>query len=157
MNEYLDNKLRPIDLDSTEYGCTMLHLVLGTAVVDDKAMDLIAPAVDTLISHGADLDARDANGMRPLHYCALTNNIKAASLLLDERLKNRKADILSVDDKGRTALNSLAEALTPNIDLAMLLISEKAKIGRNTTLTRAKNQQQRIVRELISNYNCYFN
>lgn len=134
----------------------MLHLVLGTAVVDDEAMDLIAPAVETLISHGADLNAKDANGVRPLHYCALTNNIKAATLLLDKKLKSRKADILSVDSKGQTALNSLAEAPTPDLNLAALLIGKKAKIGKNTSLTPGKNDQQRKVRELILKYKCYF-
>jgi len=156
MNEYLDNELKPIDLDSTKYGCTMLHLVLGTAVVNDEAMDLIAPAVETLILHGADLNAKDANGVRPLHYCALTNNIKAAELLLDKKLKSEKADILDVDSKGQTALNYLAEAPTPDINLAVLLIRKKAKIGRNTMLTQGKNDQQRKVRELIFKYKCYF-
>lgn len=137
-NKYLNDTLTPIDLDSKIYGCTVLHIALGTAVVDNKTMNHIAAVVETLILHGADLNAEDDNHMRPLHYCALTNNVKAADPPLDESLKGQKADILAVHSKGQTALNLLAEALTPDTKFARLLIEKGAKIRRNA-LTPEKN------------------
>lgn len=49
------------------YGCSPLHLALRYQSTDDTSRLKI---VDRLIENGADVDAEDAHGKRPLHIAA---------------------------------------------------------------------------------------
>lgn len=143
----------PIDLTSpASDGSNMLHLTLGTAVVDSDKKQLIAGAVSLLCSSGADVNARDRYGARPLHYCATTMNREAAEILL-----KHKAKINCTDAEGHTALNYLAEDTDPDVELVKFLITKRGKLGKKARigpLPPRPSSQQEAVRRLLAVYKC---
>jgi ankyrin repeat protein len=152
MKRFLDTE--PIDLTSSASdGSNMLHLALGTAVVHDSdKQHLISNAVSMLCAAGADVNARDSDGARPIHYCATTMNREAAEILL-----HHKAKINYTDSRGHTALNYLAEDDVPDVELVKFLIIKRGKLGKNArlrSLPRNANSRRLAVRKLLEVNGC---
>ena len=64
----------------------------------------------TLIAHGADVNAKAANNLRPLHTAAARGNLESATLLLDHG-----ADINATSSDGKTALAYAEERKHPEM------------------------------------------
>jgi ankyrin repeat protein len=88
-------------------GMTPLHL--GSNLHDDVNM------TRSLISHGADVAARDAQGRSPLHYAARQGLTRIVHALL-----KRGAKVHALDRDGRTALHCAAQSYDPST-LTLLL------------------------------------
>ncbi|KAF2650682.1 ankyrin [Lophiostoma macrostomum CBS 122681] len=72
MVRYRDCKMEPFSRDLSNL--TPLHFAAGCARVD---------AVQMLVAHGADVDARDFHGNTPLHLAAVSGAVSVFSALVD--------------------------------------------------------------------------
>lgn len=83
--------------------------------------------VDLLLSHGADVDARSANGLgnTPLH-AALAGGHRATA----ERLVERRADVNAVEEGGYTPLHQAADL--GDVELVRMLLARGARIEAKT-------------------------
>jgi len=70
-----------------------------------------------LCDRGADIEARDYGGWRPLHYAAIYGHIS----IVKELIEVRNADINARTDSGRTALRMLR--VNGNADFDAFLVS----------------------------------
>lgn len=85
----------------TPYGDTLLHLTLRRTSLDRRASRV--GVVELLVSHGADVNARNRRAVTPLMEAADTGDFKASEFLL-----KHLASINQGDDEGRTALSLAA-------------------------------------------------
>lgn len=126
----------------------MLHLALGDGKVntDKNKMALVTKIVRLLCERGANVDAADHSGLRPIHYCAKTMNLPAAKYLLE-----KKAEVNAADSAGRTALYYMAVDGHPSVKLAETLVQKGGKLGtkRPDSLKRKASDNQRKVRALL--------
>lgn len=129
-------------------GRGVLHLALGDGKVntDKNKMALVTKVVRLLCERGADVNAADNSGLRPIHYCAKTMNLSAAKYLLEN-----KAEVNAADSAGHTALYLVAVDGHPSFELAETLIQKGGKLGkkRPNPLTRKASESQRKVRTLV--------
>ena len=79
------------------------------------------PLAQMLVASGADLEARSAQGWRPLHWAALMRDERSAKMLL-----SAGADLEAKDAYGNTPMDVSAAAGAANADLCM---SFSKKIG----------------------------
>jgi ankyrin repeat protein len=109
---------------------------------------LISSIVRLLCEHGADVNAVDYFGLRPIHLCAVTMNLEAAEYLLQEH----KAQINALDFKDRTALYYVATNANPNPMFAKMLIERGGKLGKEKLkpLPREMTTIQRRVRDMVA-------
>jgi ankyrin repeat protein len=70
-----------------------------TCLAEVRSADALSCCVDLLCRAGADVEAVDGDGYRPLHLAAERGNTKYAQLLLD-----RGADVDAIDRRGCTPL-----------------------------------------------------
>lgn len=77
---------------------------------------------DILLAYGADVNARDAFSMSPLHYAARSGNIEVAKVLL-----NHKADVNARENYNSTPLH--IAAWNGNTEFARLLIGKGANVN----------------------------
>jgi ankyrin repeat protein len=138
------------DINATDdHGRGVLHLALGSGKVntDKSKMTNITNTVRLLSSHGADVNAPDRSGLRPIHCCAQTINFEAAKCLLE-----RGARINERDLKERTALNYTAMDSHPDVAFVNMLVSKGAKLGsaKLLKLPPRSNESQRKVRQLVT-------
>ncbi|KAN0085426.1 Ankyrin repeat-containing domain protein, partial [Elaphomyces granulatus] len=75
-------------------------------------MALVTKIVRLLCERGADVNAADNSGFRPIHYCARTMNLSAAKYLLEN-----KAEVNAADSAGHTALYYMAIDGHPSFEL----------------------------------------
>src|SRR5262245_7475822 len=109
---------------------TPLHEVcvtVGGTVEDAKNRRAVA---ELLLAVRADINAKNKEGVTPLHLAAYHGNKDMVELLL-----SHKADVKAVDRKGRTPLHwairprSLAEEVQNPSAVVKLLIAHKAKVN----------------------------
>lgn len=138
------------DINATDdHGRGVLHLALGSGKVnaDKSKMTNIANTVRLLSSHGADVNAPDGSGLRPIHYCAQTINSEAAKCLLEFGARINELDL-----KERRALNYTATDSHPDVEFVKMLISKGAILGpaRLPKLPPRSNESQKKVRQLVT-------
>jgi ankyrin repeat protein len=139
-----------IDFKTTNSkGKNMLHLVLNNGKVDtdENRMKRITDIVKLLCKNHVDWEAQDDTGLRPLHYCAKTMNIDAASYLI----KNCRANVNGMDKENRTALYHLALDCNPDPNMATELLKHDATTGNKDLppLQARARLSQKKVRDLI--------
>jgi ankyrin repeat protein len=126
----------------------VLHLALGDGKVntDKNKMALVTKIVRLLCERGADVNAADNSGLRPIYYCAKTMNLSAAKYLLEN-----KAEVNAADSAGHTALYIVAVDGHPSVELAETLMQKGGKLGkkRPNPLPRKASESQRKVRTLV--------
>lgn len=102
-----------------------------TSELDSKLLSEVAENCDLdeclrLLSEGADVNARDADGCTPLLWAVLSGNMEVASLLIE-----KGADINSSNNDGETALHWAST--TGNTEIAEMLISKGAEVNCKDT------------------------
>ena len=147
--EVLRQLLPTHDIHATDsQGRGVLHLALGTGKVNANKSDMtnIANMVRLLHSHGADVNAADNSGLRPIHCCAQTFNAEAAKYLL-----GRGARVNEIDSKQRTALNYTAMDAHPDVEFVNMLVANRAKLGsaKVPKLPPRPSESQRRVRRIL--------
>lgn len=105
--------------ESTPYGDTLLHLTLRRTSLDRRESRV--GMVDLLVSHGAEVNARNRRAVTPLMDAADTGDFKSTAYLVKHR-----SIVNQGDDQGRTAL-SLA-AYRSYEDIVALLLENGAEI-----------------------------
>lgn len=99
------------------------------------AHDYSIDKLELLISYGADLEARDHNGMTALHWTISDSEFKAAQILIDNG-----ADIEAIDNEGMTPL--FRAAASGSIEMVDILLDNganpfKRNIYRHSILSYA--------------------
>jgi ankyrin repeat protein len=84
---------------------------------NDERRNNARSTIESLLSHGALVSARNSDGMTPLHVAAKANNLVGAKMLLDAG-----AEVTPKDNKGRTPLDYAASA-----EMVKLLMDHGAK------------------------------
>ena len=100
------------------YGDTVLHIATMTEVP--------VPTLRILIDHGADVNARNKDGVTPLAL-AIRNNIITHAKFYAEN----NADINSMDKKGNTPLTL---ALKSDETILKTILHKRMAVGRLTTI-----------------------
>jgi ankyrin repeat protein len=86
-----------------------------------------APIATFLLDHGAEMNAKGADGMTPLHYAARHGHVAVAKVLLD-----RGANIDAEDDAHFTPIFTASRGREPECnEVAQLLERRGAKVGLN--------------------------
>lgn len=100
--------------------------------------------VDALLSHGADMNARDAFGRTPLHYAYPTpiQPITAEDRAFIAALVSRGADPLAIDNNGFTAEESHELALEIyRSDIELAEAEERARLEEIARIERMERQR----------------
>jgi ankyrin repeat protein len=103
--------------DKSLSGATPLHTIAGSGLIE---------AAEVLLTHGADIDAKDSLGRTPLHRAANSGRKKMAGLLIANG-----ADINARDTRGLTPLNIAIDSdWAPKVkrkEVAELLVANDAE------------------------------
>lgn len=116
--------------EQSSNGKLPLHVVVAAGAVseaDHAAERVRRKALEALLVLGADVDATDAFGAKPLDIAMRNRNIHDICLLL-----HHNATVHAVDRRGRTPLHLIAAASHEILNLAKLRISMTASTSSST-------------------------
>ena len=130
-----------------ERGLGVVHSTFGTAEDIIERAEVIE-ILEMLIEHRASISAADKTKgrRRPIHYCAIFGNYKAAKLLLsaDVRIINQP------DADGKTALYHACAHHSPNPEMIKLFLRNRANLGgKNPPMI--KGPKRDIIVQLFKN------
>jgi hypothetical protein len=135
--------------DSKDRG--VLHLALGSGRFNTNQPKMAHPILNIvrlLCDHGADVNAADYSGRRPIHYCAMTMNTDAAKYLLQEH----NVQINELDVENRTALYIVATNAQPDVRFSNMLIERGGKLGKRKLQPlppKASNSQREVRNKIL--------
>jgi ankyrin repeat protein len=129
------NGLTPLLIAAQNKRMVILRLLLGKSNIhaqDNKKRTVLhhalfglpgEDAIGPIVQYGADVNAMDSEGKRPLHYCVKYNKKRAAQILIDNG-----AEIEAENKAKETA--ALLAAKTKNFEFMELLHKSGAKFDR---------------------------
>lgn len=87
-------------------------------------------AIDALLEHGAEIDARDTNGQTCLHVAATFG-----TPTMVKTLASRGADVKAIDSESRTALHCAVDSINTDVYGALIRVGVdvEARNGRGQT------------------------
>ena len=114
-------------------------------IFNDKSMDAEtkAKAVSFCIECGADVNARDENGMTALMKASLENNHEMVEILLD-----KGADVTLVNNEGKTVADMVAEEGYNELAVK-LFVKEKQQLEKINEAEKEELSKKMIYTELV--------